>query len=795
LTDLRLLHGDGAGGHELARRRADLIDLSIIALYREAERRWVAGGRFGQAELAVLALGGYGRRELAPFSDVDLMLVYPLAEKQAVEEMAESLFYPLWDAGLDLGHGARTIGECIELAARDLETLTSLLQSRFVVGDQRVLHDLLSALHQQIAADAGQAFAKSLLHGRQARHDAFGRSAALLEPDLKQGRGGLRDLHEVQWLSLGLRGEGSLQTLAANGWVELSAPNELEAAVEVLLRARNSLHYAAGRKVDRLYLDYQDDFAELLAAPGEGSAGGALAQVIEAAHAVAFLTSDAWEAVLRELGLGGRRAPVRLPGRLPEDTAGRRALLFELLREGADGLPRLERLSHEGVLSRWIPGWEDIRCLRPQGDQHTYTVDAHSMRCVAVAVELATTGGPDTLGAGLAAELALSPSWEGFLLACLLHDLGKGFGSRISPTTAGASLAATPMGVGEGGAVENGLGHSEGGTDLAWSAAAFLGLPVATRDDVAFLVREHLVLPDTATRRDLDDNGLLARLAERIQTRRRLEMLYVLAIADSVATGPAFWTPWTAALMHELFFKLLHLLEDGDARAVLAPPNKAPETTYAPLLQAAVPAGPEGDVRLEVVQGSLGGVHELRVTSPVHRGLLVRLCGVLTVHGMTILSAQLQPLPGGGLLASFQVADYFGQELLPERWQALADDFSLALRGRLGLEHRLAEKRARYRRAGGDAGAAPPRVVLDNEASESLTVMEVHARDRIGLLYTLARTLDDLLLEVRLAKVSTLKEQVVDVFYLADVFGDKISDPEHLREIERAVRFALVDTS
>jgi [protein-PII] uridylyltransferase len=304
--------------------------------------------------------------------------------------------------------------------------------------------------------------------------------------------------------------------------------------------------------------------------------------------------------------------------------------------------------------------------------------------------------------------------------------------------------------------------------------------------DVEFLVREHLLLPDTAARRDLEDPALLARLAERIGTRRRLEMLYVLTVSDSTATGPATWTPWVATLVQELFFKVLHEIE-GAERVV---PVQHPERMER--LRAVIPGGPLGeDLVVLVHSGQLPGVEELSVVSPPRAGLLTRLCGVLACHGITIMSAQVQPQADDRIARVFQVADYFGATIPPDRWESVRVDLARALEGRLALDYRLAERAARYAPRVPALRHEHSRVVLENAASESLTIIEVHTVDRIGLLYTIAQALDDLLLDVRLAKVSTLKEKAVDVFYVTDAWGRKLVESDHLQEVERAVVFAL----
>ncbi|HZJ03349.1 MAG TPA: HD domain-containing protein [Thermoleophilia bacterium] len=777
LDELRGLHERGGGGFELARRRADLVDLVLISLFRETEQRILAGGRFRQSGLAVVALGGYGRRELGPHSDVDLMLLYGEEESDLVEAAATDLFYPLWDAGLELGHGARTVEECLSVAADNLEAETAFLQARFLVGNQELYRDLTDRLRRQILGDGGRDFVSRLLEARDARHERYGASAALLEPHLKEGRGGLRDVHELLWAGLALRGGGGVETLGAAGWLEPEAVARLEAAVDVLLRARAGLQYVAGRRVDRLFLDFQEEVAQLMSERGKPDVAEVMAGITDAAHAVALLTSDAWESVLLDVDLTSNRRPSSLPVDLPVVPDGRRVLLLELLREGYNGLPRLERLSHVGLLSEWLPGWREIRYLGWRDSLHTYTVDGHSFRAAAIAVEMAVSHGPDRTAAALASELALTPHWETVLLACLFHDLGKGVPESD---------------------------HSEAGAALARAAAQALACRPEVVNDVEFLVREHLLLPDTATRRDLEDEQMLDRVAARVGSRRRLEMLYVLTVADSVATGTASWTPWTSALVQELLFKLGDRLGGmGDSRAevlasesetcvtVAAPADAAP-TDATKVFRRVIPGGPAGDeVIFEVREGQVAGAQELLVSSPVHPGLLTRLSGVLSHHDVNILSAQVEPTEQGLVVRSFQVSDQFEDWIPHERWEGIIRDLRRALEGRLALEFRLAEKASRNLLARPSALRHTAKVVVDNDASDTLTVIEVHTQDRIGLLYSLARTLDDLLLDVRLAKVATLKEKVVDVFYVADCRGEKVTDTEHVRELEKALLFAL----
>lgn len=794
--ELRQLHLAGEGGRELARRRADLVDLALISLFRQAEHQSVKGSRYTESGLAVVALGGYGRRELSPFSDIDLMLLYRPEEASRVQETAEGLFYPLWDAGLELGHGVRTVDECLAVASENLELETSFCQARLLVGDQDLFRELVDRLRTRVLIGGGAEFALRLLDAREVRHAACGSTGMLIEPDLKSGRGGLRDVHEAFWLAFALRGVTGFYGLMSTGWLPPALLAELEASTDCLLRARASLHYVLGRKVDRLYLDVQDEVAAAFRpVDSQGSlesTGGTLQvtrEISQAAQAVSLLSEDIWSAALSE---AGSTAPgswsVALPVPLPDVADERWEVLVSLLRAGEAGTSRLERLSRRGVLSAWVPGWEGIRSLGQRDGLHTYTVDGHSLQCVVSAVGLAeghrqVVAGQarvhadheppvaplsEPLATSLARELAATPEWDLFLLACLLHDVGKG---RAADD------------------------HSHAGAGLATRALAALGRPPESREVVAFLIQNHLVLPETASRRDLDDPALIARLAETIGSRERLVMLYVLTVADSMSTGSAVWTPWTATLVRELFFKVQNVLGEAGSGRLQADLRENVAADAAPLLAMAVPMGPlGGELTLKVHPGPLVGVDELSVVSPSYPGLLARLSGVLAYHGVNILSAHVQPLGDDLVVRGFHVADQFGGTIPRERWEAVRLDIARAFEGRLSLDYRLAEKAARYARTGTLERLEPSRVVLDDGASDTLTVIEVHAADRIGLLYTLAHTLDDLSLEVKLAKVATQRGRVVDVFYVADAWGNKLVEPDHLVEVERALLFALERT-
>jgi [protein-PII] uridylyltransferase len=745
----------GLQGRALCRALSDATDAWVTELFGAAAE---GDGR----GLALVAVGGYGRGELAPGSDLDLWLVHD--GRRDVGPVAEALWYPIWDSGLKLGHAVRTPKQLLALAADDLETATSALSTRIVAGD--------GALVDGLAAQALTQWRKRsnrwlpLLADRVAeRHASAGEVAFLLEPDVKEGRGGLRDIHALSWAEAGSRVllDGDAGAMAA--------------AEELLLRVRVELHRLSGRRSDVLLLERQDDVAQALAV---GDADALMAQVAGAARTVAWTADETWHrlassaagpagrasrrdrsmgpglvvrdgqvhltpdarpaqdgSLLLRAGAAAARAGVRLD-RVSLDRlaavaptldgpwpAGARQGLVDLLATGRASIPVLEALDQRDLLVRVLPEWEPTRSRPQRNALHRFTVDRHLCETAANAAALVSTvRRPDLL-----------------LVGAWLHDLGKGYPGD----------------------------HTVVGVDLVETVAARMGFPPDDVELLAGMVRHHLLLPDIATRRDLDDDDVIESVAAQVASLELLELLAALAEADGLATGPSAWGSWKAELVGQLVSRTAHVLRGGVAGEVTL--GAFPPDDVAALM-AAGRTSVEGD----------GAV--LTVVAPDRPGLFSRVAGTLALRTIAVLAADAASDEAGMAASRFRVE--VGAEGID--WDTVVADIHRALDGRLALEARLAERARTYRRvAPGAALVAPPTVRTDNNASSTSTVVEVRARDGVGRLYRITRAFADLDLDIRTARISTLGEEAVDTFYVRTAAGRKITDRDHLRELTRAL--------
>jgi [protein-PII] uridylyltransferase len=719
--------------------------------------RWLAGLLGDERDVALLAVGGYGRSELCPGSDLDLVLLH--RGRKDVKTIADRIWYPIWDAGIGLDHSVRTPKEALRMAESDLKVALGLLDGRHIAGDAELSADVIEASLQRFRKHARRWLA-ALADQVEERHARFGEVAYLLEPDLKEGRGGLRDIHALR------------AAVVATSVVPDQAP-ELAEAHDILLSARVELHRLSGRALDRLLLEDQDAVA---AALDHRDADALMSAVAGAARAIGWVSDDAWRRVRswlagprgrqatsdRPLGAGVllREGEVVLDPATPLDAASpvwagvaaagsgaplsRAALdrlaaeapapsdpwsshlrdgLVALLGTGPAAIPVLEALDQKGLLVRLLPEWEAVRSRPQRNAYHRFTVDRHLCEAAVQAARFTRdVSRPDLLLVG---------TW--------LHDIGKGFPGD----------------------------HTEAGMTVVEKIATRMGFEP---DDVTVLVdmvRHHLLLPDVATRRDLRDPRTAELVAEAVGRRDVLELLAALTEADSLATGPAAWSEWKAGLVRELVSRAGHLLEGG------TPP--APPSLVTDEIRALMASG-ELEVRVE-------GSH-VTVVAPDRPGLFSRVAGALALNALDVRSAAADS-EGDMAVEVFDVDAAFG----PPDWDRVADDIRAAVGGRLALEARLAERARAYapRRPSAAGGPAAPRVLVENDASAAATVIEVRAPDRIGVLYRITRALADCELDVRSAKISTLGHEVVDAFYVCGAGGGKVDDAEHLAAIEQTV--------
>ena len=717
--------------------------------------------------VALVAVGGYGRAELAPASDVDVLLIH--RNRKDVAVLAERLWYPVWDAGVKLGHGVRTVKDALRLADGDLEVATSLLTTRHVAGDEALTRELTEKALAQWRRRASH-WLTTLDRAVAERHGLAGEVAFLLEPDLKEGRGGLRDVHALRWAEAADR-------------VLLPGDDEaIQPAYDTLLAVRVELHRRTGKPLDRLLLQEQDGIAEAL---GMADADALMAGVSAAARTIAWTSDETWQRVRsslrgpagakrdRPLATGvvlrdgvveitsdadpthdvglvlraaamaaeagtsiGRSSLDRLAERSPPLeglwTADARRSLVALLAAGSAAIPVFESLDQRGLLARILPEWEAVRSRPQRNAYHRFTVDRHLCEAAAQAADL--------VGRVRRPDLLLVGTW--------LHDLGKGFPGD----------------------------HVAVGEDLMRRVATRMGFAPQDVDVLVALVRHHLLLPDTAVRRDLDDPATVEAVADEVRDRELLSLLHALTEADSIATGPAAWGSWKASLVAELVARV-------DRRLAGEAPPPAPEP-LSELQHAAVErALATGKPAVDVHEGCVV------VAAPDRPGLFSRIAGTLTLHGLDVLAARVGSTDDGLAADEFDVVPAFGT--WPEKARLVAD-LRRAVTGRLSVEARLSERAQQYRRRRSARAAMPVtrQVTVDDEASATATVVEVRAPDAPGTLYRVTRALAELDLDIRHAKVATYGHEVIDAFYVVDGEGQKL-DAELAEEVERAILLEL----
>ena len=745
----------------------NLVGTELARAYTAEIDTWLESVVAGIQEVrgvALVAVGGYGRGTLSVGSDLDLLLIHN--NSGHVAEVAERIWYPIWDSGVRLGHAVRTIDEALELAADDLDTATSLLDTRLIGGEARLVDELQKKARELWRNNADKMLTR-LVESVRERHETSGEVAFLLEPDLKLARGGLRDIDSLHWID-----HTELGLLKANERSELLEPHR------ILLSSRIELHRQSGATGNRLLLEIQDEVAAALGYP---DADELMAAVASAARTVAWITDAAlhriharsarhrWRPKIRKFGHGieiidetlrfsvdadishdpimplrvaytaaaedafiERSVLDRLAAETPPmpdvwpDEA--RTIFVDLLLLGYEAIRVLEALDQVDLLSRFFPEWAPNRSRPQRNVYHRFTVDRHLLETAAEAAAIADrVERPDLL-----------------VLGGLFHDIGKGYPGD----------------------------HSEVGVGLTRQIATRMGYPPADIETLGTMVRHHLLLPDVASRRDLDATETIKFVAGQIDSVGTLELLGALTEADSIATSKAAWGVWKAELVKRLVIRSAHLLRTGDTMLT----DQFPTDQQLKLL-----ASGEDLVTLDD--------HELTVITPDRRGVFSRVAGALALHDIEILKARLHTEDAMTLVV-LRVGGAIGLEERPEE---VKKGIGLALAGGLAVRARLLKRARAYRfQRVTTANLSKPVVRFFNDLSPDFTVVEVQGPDSIGLLYRITRALDDLDLDIASAKVQTLGDDVVDTFYVRSPDGKKVMDKDYLAEIELAVLTAIV---
>jgi [protein-PII] uridylyltransferase len=861
-ADLLRRHIAGASGREIVRDLAVAIDRLLRALHQyangEHDRRFP---RLNQ-RLTVVARGGYGRSELNPYSDIDLLFLHDYKPGPYLEIVTEIILHALWDAGMTLGYSVRNVTECIRIASEDLKEKTSILDARFLAGDEKLYAQFDNALLSDVLNRNQQSFFKVKLEESRERHKRYGESIYLLEPHIKEGEGGLRDLHTALWLAKVKYKVHELAELVQKAIITEPELEEVIAAQDFLFRVRNSLHFLTKRHTDQLTFEYQEQTAPMLGfGAGDGLAAsahlmrtyyqnatairrfadGLIARVTEETTPGRFLRRSRGRqirpgVIIQQhlLGIGDaeifKRAPlnlitifadcqghgVELSGSAYQLVRDNLYLIDEAMRHDArtgmalmgilSGRQRvaetLEAMHRAGVLGAIIPEFGNLYARVLHDLYHIYTVDRHSLAAVRELERLRAGEFKDSnpLLTEVAREFDALPI---VFLALLLHDIGKGHGHD----------------------------HHERGALLTAEVCARLSLDGEETDLVVFLVRNHLMMSQVAQKGDLDDLGTVDDFARQAGSIDRLKALYLLTFADMRAVAPNVYNNWRDMLLSDLYLRALKILEQGDHEAV-DPARRlalvksavrehlsargAPDTDLAAFLELMPDryflTVPESDVGMhfDLMRATAERplvcrqrhfpdleFSEFIVVTRDQPGLFSKIAGVLTANNLNILSARINTRADGIALDIFHVSHLHGARSIAMeegRWLRVEHDLERVVEGQQDIAKLVAQ--AQQSRLSGRKfiRRVPTEVTIDNRSSEQFTVVDVFTQDRVGLLFAITHALFQLGYIIHLARISTNADQALDVFYVSDQAGKKVTDLEGMRSL-RATLVEKLETA
>ncbi len=800
----------------------------------------------------LVAVGGYGRGRLCPGSDIDILILFKKRIPRVADQFVKTLLFPLWDLGLDLGHGVRTVTDCVSLAKKDFQVLASLMDARPLAGDADVFEAFRAAFDKKVLKKKGTMFTNSLRDHNETRGVQYGDATGMLEPELKNGLGGLRDGQQVFWLT---------RVLEAGGGKGLFLPEELSRMREdqdFLNRVRTALHIAAGRKNDRLFFDLQPPTARLMGFASKDASPEATGRGVEfflsRLHQAMTRIKAMREALFQEkftpksrlplpelsirnigvgvegiffksqaaitpdnvlgaflesarsglpLTWGARRLLRRDPGRFASRLIDRSETLSTLIEifMAPHAEAACEGLLETRLLPAIFPEFGDVEHLIQFNDYHVQPVGRHTLSTV-MQISKFMEGDADWTGE-IAARILHR---KRLVLAGFFHDLGKGEDS-----------------------------HSKVGATIAREVLARYGKDEESIEDVAFLVQHHLLIPKAATRRDLSDERVASEVAGIVGTLERLDMLYLLSVADSMATGPRAWNTWTQSLFAELYFKVRNLLEQGplsepdaakrlvDVRHEVLAATQEKDTAFVESAMEAMPPraflaldaptiashmvlvkqlweavakdrmrkpsriGGKSVNLIKVVPGAVKGTFKLTIAAVDRTGLFATIAGAIALHGLNIMAADLFTWKDGTAVDVFTVSEPPDNLFADEVWARISRSIGYALVDKLDLAARLEERQNSPLHKNRTGPKLRPIVTIDNGGSDFYTVIEVATTDRSGVLFDVGSTLADHRISIHLAKISTIKGRAADIFHVRDENGQKLTDKERIASIRQSL--------
>ncbi len=851
-------------GRQCAQRLSALQDQLITALYKFSSSVVYSASNPSTSEhIAVVAVGGYGRGALAPGSDIDLLFLLPYKQTPWGESVLEYMLYFLWDLGFKVGHATRSVDDCIRLVRTDTTIMTSVLEARYICGHKPLFDELQNRYAKDILARDQRQFIADKLEERDERHRRAGESRYLVEPDVKDGKGGMRDLHTLFWIAKFVYGTRSVRELNKSGLFTRKEQNRFIKCEDFLWAVRCHLHFMTGRGDDRLGFDKQAEMASrlgysahsgmksverfmkhyFLVAKDVGDLTRIMSAVLEAQHfkkapsmselfgrfrrrsiklddqgmfvieagRLKARQDDLFEqdpiSIMRLFRIAEHNNLAIHPHTLRLARRGRRAvdkqmradpvaneLFLDILIKSRDPEAVLRRMSEAGVLGRFIPEFGRITALMQFNMYHHYTVDEHLIRAVGILskIEQGMLKHDHPLASGIIEGVV---SRRVLYVAVLLHDIAKGRKED----------------------------HSIAGARIARSLCPRLGLTKAETDTVVWLVRQHLLMSETAQMRDLSDYKTIADFAAVVQSPERLRLLLVLTVVDIRAVGPGVWNGWKGQLLRTLFAETEPHLSAGHATIsrsdrveaakrefanVMTDWSKSEIESYtarhydaywytvdvehqvmdAKLMQRAAQAGET--VAFDARMDKFTSITELTVYVPDHPRLLALLTGACAAGGASIAGAKIFTTTDGMALDTLLIPREFdGMEDEQRRIDRIITLMRQAFTGEIHLRNAVAS--ASHPKGRIKAFTVEPQVIISNDTSNRFTVVEIAGLDRIGLLFKLTDSLFRLNLNIASAQITTFGERAVDVFYVTDLLGQKITSKSRLQTIEDSLMSVL----
>jgi [protein-PII] uridylyltransferase len=847
---LRALHDRKAvPGRQLAEKRSQVMDGLI-------KRSMIHLGFSALKAVSIVALGGYGRHELCPHSDVDLLFLYEQKSGSLAKDSAENLLYLLWDLNLDVGHSVRTIDECMELSmGEDTTILTSLLDGRFIYGDRRLYDEFDKRLFRELLPGISSNYIQRKIEENEKRTEKFGRSVYLLEPHVKEGLGGLRDIHSALWIAQAKFKVKSLKELLQKGVLLERELRVFEKGLDFLLQIRSELHYLAGRREDRLSFDFQEKIASFLGYKDVGELraverfmriyylrgnliteqskklierctirprasfrtpktifldngfiiqGGMLSvssRTIFREHPEnlvrAFEYADRYDVKMSKYLLDLIRDDVKVIDENARRNPKLNASFLRLLKEGKEVASTLFEMNRLRLLGHLIPEFGKIICMVQHDAYHVYTVDVHSIFMIKEIENL--INGKYEKELPLLTKTAKEVSKRHILyLACLLHDAGKGEGRN----------------------------HAQRGAEMIPRIAERMGLSQEETEQLEFIVKHHLVMPHFSQRRDMHDDSLIIRFAKSVKTLETLSLLYLLSFADIKSVGPDVWTNWKGMLLNELYLRTRSVLEKGEFRRE-KPEDRAKRLTRE-VIQILRSKFPVDRIRehldnmpdsyflafspqkiayhMKLIERFGNGIGMDVIFHPNEEydeftfwgfdevGIFSKLCGVMAASGINILGARIITRRDKRILDTFYV-NRLSKSTSNDReiWNKVWSTLNRVLEGEADVEEIVSKRKKDKPIYEKTVPRHPTRIEIDNESSDRSTVIDIYTHDRIGLLYDITKTLTNLGLSIDYAKISTKVDQVADVFYVCEIKGGKVLNPEKLESIKSSL-FSAIDS-